>query len=74
MVDACKEVVRTGKDEQVVEVNADTKVVRVNARVHHVYNVRPLTTMKKSEQIIKLKLVKRIEGESTSAGTTMELY
>lgn len=74
MVDAGKEVVRIGKDEQVVGVNSDMKVVRVNARVHHVYNVIPLTTMKNSKRIIKLKLVKIIEGESSSAGTTMELY
>ncbi|CAH1441134.1 unnamed protein product [Lactuca virosa] len=73
MVDAGDALETTGREEKMVGVNGRVERVKVNARVRQVQHVRPPNKRKKSERIIKMKLVKNVRGEGSSPARAMDL-
>ncbi|XP_023753138.1 uncharacterized protein LOC111901502 [Lactuca sativa] len=72
-VNKYEQAVRVNKFEQLVKVNEAEELGRVNQIVGQVYTTCQPSKRKKSDRILKLKFAKRIEGEGSSVGSSMEL-
>ncbi|CAI9271058.1 unnamed protein product [Lactuca saligna] len=68
-----KEVVRVNEYEDAVRDNEAKELGKVNEVVGRVYSTCQPRKRKKYERILKLKLAKRVEGESSSVISPMEL-